>query len=126
MYLGEKAMQRVAELMEEGFGFVEVQQRHSVGSCRAAYVRDDRYDRSDTFAFFIALFAVSAAPCAALLARAREEIEIEDPQVFVILVQYFVSYALLVVNRTDTGRKVMPQRRLLSWKIPCTTLSSER
>ena len=103
MYLGEKAMQRVAELMEEGFGFVEVQQRHSVGSCRAAYVRDDRYDRSDTFAFFIALFAVSAAPCAALLARAREEIEIEDPQVFVILVQYFVSYALLVVNRHRYG-----------------------
>ena len=96
-------MQCVSELVEEGLRLVDREQSR-VATRRTREVADDAHDGSNAVTLGIeALSAILAAPRATALAIAREVVEIEHSEVFVLLVEHFVCFAILVIDRQLNG-----------------------
>ena len=97
--IGKKAMQSVAELVEEGLGFINRQQCRSI-TYRTSEITYDRYYGQDTFAVLIALLHISTTPRTARLACAGMEIHIESSQRSVIAIKHLIHLTLGVVKRS--------------------------
>ena len=85
--------------MEEGFGVVEIEQSHAVFGCRTADIGHNCNHWSDPFPVFVVGIPVGSAPSTALFAGTWIEVEIENAQMAVILVEYFIGNAFGVIHR---------------------------
>ncbi len=95
-HVGEEEVQCVAELVEQRLGLVDREQCRRIAD-RAREVAYYAYRRSHTLAVLVSLLGKVAAPCAAALARAREQVEIQYAQMRVVDVEHLECRALGVV-----------------------------